>query len=215
MKKKKNHMKITKFAIYVKKNFVLIEIYKIDPAYFLSAPGLAWQACLKKTGVELDLLTDIDMLLMFEEGIRGGMCQATYRYAKANNKYMTNYDKNKESSYLQYLDANYLYGWAMSQKLPVGNFKWVEKDNALNFIKDYDINSDKGYIFEVDVEYPKNLYKLHIDLPFLPEGMKINNSKMLVCSLCNKENYVIRIRALKPALDHRLKLKQSLDKKNG
>ena len=145
----------------------------------------------------------------------GGLSQATYRYAKTNNKYMTNYDKNKESSYLQYFDANNLYGWTMSQKLPVGNFKWVEKDNILNFIKDYDINSDKGYIFEVDVEYPKNLYKLHIDLPFLPEGMKINNSKMLVCSLCNKENYVIRIRALKPALDHRLKLKQSLDKKNG
>ena len=93
-------MKITKFAIYVKKNFVLIEIYKIDPAYFLSAPGLAWQVCLKKTGVELDLLTDIDRLLMFEEGIQGGMCQAAYRYAKANNKYMTNNDKNKESSYL-------------------------------------------------------------------------------------------------------------------
>ena len=183
-----------------------MEIYKIDPAYFLSAPGLAWQACLKKTGVELDLLTDIDMLLMFEEGIRGGMCQATYRYAKANNKYMTNYDKNKESSYLQYLDANNLYGWAMSQKLPVGNFKWVEKDNALNFIKDYDINSDKGYIFEVDVEYPKNLYNLHSDLPFLPERMKINNSKKLVCSVCNKENHLIHIRALKQALDHGLKL---------
>ena len=102
-----------------------IEIYKIDPAYFLSAPGLAWQTGLKKTGVELDLLTDIDMLLMFEEGIQGGMYQATYRYAKANNKYMTNYDKNKESSYLQYLDANNLYGWEMSQKLPVGDFKWV------------------------------------------------------------------------------------------
>ena len=134
------------------------------------------------------------------------MCQATYRYAKANNKYMTNYDKNKESSYLQYLDANNLYGWAMSQKLPVGDFKWVEKDNISNFIKDYDINSDKGYILEVDVEYPKNLYKLHSDLPFLPERMKINNSKKLVCSVYNKENYVIHIRSLKQALDHGLKL---------
>ena len=99
-----------------------IEIYKIDPAHFLSAPGLAWQACLKKTGVELELLTDNDMLLMFGEGIRGGICQATYRYAKANNKYMKNHDKNKESSYLQYLDGNNLYGWAMSQKFPVGDF---------------------------------------------------------------------------------------------
>ena len=74
-----------------------LEIYELDPSYFYSAPGLAWQACLKKTGVKLELLTDIDMLLMFEKGIRGGMCQATYRYAKADNKYVKNYDENKES----------------------------------------------------------------------------------------------------------------------
>ena len=87
-----------------------IEIYGLDPAHFLSAPGLAWQACLKKTGVELELLADIDMPLMVEEGIRGGICQAIYRYAKANNKYMNNYDKRKIISYLMYLDANNLYG---------------------------------------------------------------------------------------------------------
>ena len=87
-----------------------IEIYELDPTHFLSVPGLAWEACLKKTGVKLELLTDNDMLLMVEEGIRGGMCQAVYRYAKANNKYMKNYDKNIESSYLMYLDANNLYG---------------------------------------------------------------------------------------------------------
>ena len=103
-----------------------IETYEFGPAYFLSAPGLTWKACLKKTNVKLELLTDNDMLLMFEKGIRGGMCQATYRYA--NNKYMNNYDKNKESSYLEYLDANNLYGWAMSEKLPVRNFKWIEED---------------------------------------------------------------------------------------
>ena len=80
-----------------------LEIYRIDAAHFLSAPGLAWQACLKKAGVELDLLTENYMLLMFEEGIRGGMCQATYRHAKTNDKYMKNNDKNKESSYLEYL----------------------------------------------------------------------------------------------------------------
>ena len=103
-----------------------IEIYKLDPAHFLSAPGQAWQACLKKTEVELELLTDNGMLMMFEEGTRGGMCQASYRYAKANNKYMKNYDKSKESTFLVYVDANNLYRWAMSQKLPVGNFEWID-----------------------------------------------------------------------------------------
>ena len=104
-----------------------IEIYELDPAHFLSAPGLAWQACLKKTGVELELLTDIDMLLMVEKEIRGGIYHAIHRYAKANNKCMKNYHKNIESSYLMYLDANNLYGWAISQKLPVNGFKWVLK----------------------------------------------------------------------------------------
>ena len=94
----------------------------------------------------------------------------------------------------------------MSQKLPVRNFKWMEKDDISKFIKDYDENSDKGYILEVDVEYPKNLHKLHSDLPFLPERMKINKSTKLVCHIQNKENYVVQIRALKQALDHGLKL---------
>ena len=104
-----------------------IEIYELYPAHFLSAPGLAWQACLKKTKVELELLTDIDMLLMVEKGTRGGICQAIHRYAKANNKYMKNYDRNTASLYLMYLDANNLYGWAMSHKLPVNGFEWVKK----------------------------------------------------------------------------------------
>ena len=141
------------------------EIYELDPAHFLSAPGLAWQACLKKTGIRLELLTDIDMLLMVEKGTRGGICHAIHRYAKANNKYMKNYDKNIESSYLMYLDANNLYGWAMSQKLPVDGFEWVEKLPEFDecFIKNYDENSDKGYIFEVDVEYPK-IYLIFIKI---------------------------------------------------
>ena len=101
-----------------------IKVYKLDPAHFLSAPGLGSQACLKKTKVKLELLTDVAMLLMVEKGIRGGICHAIYRYAKANNKYMKNYNKYREESFLQYLDAKNLYGWAMSQKLPVGGFKW-------------------------------------------------------------------------------------------
>ena len=122
-----------------------LEIYELDPAYFVSAPGLAWQACLEKTQVKLELLADNDMLLMFEEGIRGGMC---HRYAKANNKYMNNHDKNNEASYLEYLDANKLYGWAMSQKLPVRNFNWIEKGDISKFneefIKNYDEDNNKG-----------------------------------------------------------------------
>ena len=150
------------------------------------------------------------MLIMHEERTRGGMCQATYRYANANNKYMKNNDKNKESTYLEYLDANNLYGWAMSQKLPVRNFKWIEKGDISKFneafIKNYDENSDKGYILEVDVEYPENLHKLHSDLPFLPERMKINKCSKLCCTVQNKEKYVVHIRALKQALNHGLKL---------
>ena len=142
-----------------------IEIYELDPVHFLFAPGRAWQACLKKTKGNLELLTDFDMLLVIEAGIRGGMCQSTYRYAKANNKYMKNYNKDIIPSHLRYLDANNLYGWAMSQKLPVNRFKWVKnlsKCNSIqfneNFIKEYDKNSDIGYFFEVDIDYPKQLF---------------------------------------------------------
>ena len=152
-----------------------IEIYELDPTHFLSAPGLSWQAALKKTGVILELLPDIDMLLMVKKGMRGGMYHAIHRYAKANNKYMKNYDKNIISSYLMYLNATNLYGWAISQKLPVNGFKWIKKLSEFNedFMKGYDENSDKGYFLEVDVEYPKKLFNLHRDLPFLPERKKI------------------------------------------
>ena len=109
-----------------------IKVYELDPARFLSAPGLVWKACLKKTGVELELITDHDMLLMVEGGIRGGICHAICRGAKANNKYMKNYDENEESSFLEYLDANSLYGWAMSEKLPARDFKWVNNVFKIN-----------------------------------------------------------------------------------
>ena len=126
---------------------------------------------LKKTEVKLELLTDIHMLLMIEEGIRGGMCQSIHRYAKASNKYMKNYDKSIDSSYLMYLDANNVYGWAMFQKLPVNSFKWVNDLSRFNedFLKNYNENSDVAYFLEVDVEYPKKLFSSHKYLPFLPE----------------------------------------------
>ena len=123
---------------------------------------------------------------------------------------MNNYDESKESSYIQYLDANNLYGWAMSQKLPVNNFKWIEDTSKINekFIKSYYENSGKGYIIEVDVKYPKELHELHCDLPFLPKKMKIDKWKNLVCDLHNKRKYVVHIKSLKQALNHGLKLKR-------
>ena len=173
-----------------------IKMYELDPANFLSLPGLAWQARLKKTNIKLELLTDYDMLLMVEEGIRGGICHSIHRHARANNKYMKNYDENKESSYIQYLDANNLYGWAMSQKLPKNGFKWVNNEINEEFIKNYEENSDKGYILEVDIKYPRKLHDLHSDLPFLPKRMKIDKCKKLVCNLRNKKKYVVHIKSL-------------------
>ena len=184
--------------------------YELDPAHFVSLPGLAWQACLKKTNVELELLTDYDMLLMVEEGIREGICHAIQRYAKANNKYMEDYDRKKKFSYIQYLDANNLYGKAMTEKLPVKGFRWMDDISKIDeyFVKDYDKNNNKGYILDVDIDYPSKLQNLHSDLPFLPERMVINNTKKLVCNLNDKKNYIVHINVLKQALDHGLKLKK-------
>ena len=164
----------------------------------------------KKTEVKLELLTDNDMLNMFEKGIRGGICHASYRYAKTNNKYIRNYDKNKQSSYLEYVDANNLYEYSMCKKLLLDGFKWVDDLSIFTeyFIKNYDEEGDIGYLFLVDEEYPKNLHMLHSDLPFLPERMKINKCDKLVCNLNDKENYPVQILALKQALNHRLKLKK-------
>ena len=150
------------------------------------------------------------MLLTVEEGIRGGICHSVHRYAKANNKYVDNYDESKESLYIQYLDANNLYGWAMSQKLPINNFKWLKDVSRINeeFIKNYNENSSKGYFFEVDVKYPKKLHDSHSDLPFLPKRIKIDKCKKLVCDLHNKKKYVVYITSLKQALNHGLKLKK-------
>ena len=118
------------------------------------------------------------MLLMVEKVIRGGIFQAIYRYAKASNKYINNYDKSIESSYLMYLDASKFYGWAMSPKLPINGFKQVKDSSKFNesFRKNYDENSDGGYFLEVDVEYRKNLFQSHKDLPFLAERKELINT---------------------------------------
>ena len=189
-----------------------IKVYEVDPAHFVSLPGLAWQTCLKETNIELELLTDYEMLLMVEEGMRGGICHSIHRYAKASKKYMKNYNNNEESSYIQYLDANNLYGWAMSKKLLVNGFRWLNSDeiNEINedFIKNYNENDHKGCILEVNVKYQKRLHELHSDLPFLSERMEINKCEKLVCNLFNKKKYVTHINLLKQALNHGLKFKK-------
>ena len=98
------------------------------------------------------------MLLMVKKGIRGGICHAVHQYAKAYNKYMKDYDKNKESIYFKYWDVNNLYGWAMPQKLPVNKFEWTEDTSSFNedFIKNYNVKSDKGNFLEVDIQHPEN-----------------------------------------------------------
>ena len=144
------------------------------------------------------------MLLMFERGIRGGITQAVHKYAAANNKYMGDrFDPKSESSYLQYLDANNLYGWPMSP-LPTGGFKWVDVNP--NEISELATRTDKVYVLEVDVSYPKDLHDSHNDLPFMCERMEINGVEKLVPNLRDKKSYIIHIQALNQALQHGLRL---------
>ena len=147
------------------------------------------------------------MLLMVEEGIRSGICYSIHRYAKANNKYMKNYNNNEESSYLQYLDPNNLYGWAMPKKLPVNGFKWIDNREIVEHVIN-EGNDNKGYILEVDVKYPKRLHELHSDLPFLSERMKIDKCNKLVCNLFNKKKIHHTHKYIKTSVKSWIKVKK-------
>ena len=186
-----------------------MEHYNLDPAHYFTSPGLAWDACLKETGQQLQLLVDYDMLLMFERGIRGGITHISKRYAEANNKYMKNYNPEKPSSYIQYLDANNLYGWAMSQPLPTHGFKWEEnitKEKVLDILEQ-GRQSSKGYIFDVDLLYPNHLWEKHNDYPLAPEPIKVDGVEKLISHLKPKKNYVIHYKNLKQYLNMGLELK--------
>ena len=187
--------------------------YKLDPAYYYTSPGLAWDACLKETGQQLQLLDDYDMLMMIESGIRGGMTHISKRYCEANNKYMRGYNPGKESTYIQYLDANNLYGWAMSQQLPTHGFKWMKDltvENVMEILEKTNHSMSnlgkKGYIFEIDLEYPSKLWKLHNDYPLAPERIVINGVEKLVSHFKPRKNYVVHYRALRQLLELGMKL---------
>ena len=113
-----------------------LDYYELDPCHYFSSPGLSWDAMLKMTGVELELISDTDMHLFIEKGMRGGISYIAKRHSKANNNYTKNYDSSKESVFIMYLDANSLYGWAMTQYLPNGEFKWLSEKE----IDDFDLN---------------------------------------------------------------------------
>ena len=178
---------------------VCMNNYKLDPAWYYTSPGLAWDAALKLTGIELELLSDYDMILMIKHGIRGGISTISNRYAKANNKYMGEaFDSNKPSSFITYLDANNLYGWAMSKPLPTKGFKWMREDELNNW-KSITSQEGVGCILEVDLEYPKELHDLHNDYPLAPESVKLEGSAVpkLIPNLDNKTKYVVHYENLK------------------
>ena len=179
---------------------ICLKNYELDPAHYYTAPGLAWDAALKVTDVNLELLSDIDMLLMVEKGIRGGVSMVSNRYGKANNKYMgKKFNSNEPSKYIQHLDANNLYGWAMSKPLPTPGFKWMNT-SELN------VWEKTPCILEVDLEYPKELHDLHNDYPLAPEQIVVNKVGKLTPNLWNKKNYVIHYENLKQYLNLGLKL---------
>ena len=210
-----------------------LKYYGLDPCHYLTSPGLAWDAMLKMTKIELDLITDIDMALFIEKGLRGGISYIAHRYARANNKYLPDYNRELDGSYLMYLDANNLYGWAMSERLPTGNFKWLNNlpdtpEEIEFFLSKYTEDSDKGIILEVDLEYQKELHQLHNEYPCAPEKKIITDELLsdyarkikeehsvssgkvpkLVTTLNDKEKYVSHYRNLQLYLSLGIRIKK-------
>jgi len=140
--------------------------YGLDPAHYFSAAGMSWDSQRKTTKVELELLTDTDMHLFMEKGLRGGVCMASKRFAKANNPQCSEYNSTKPNSWIMYLDANNLYGWAMKQLLPVGGFQWVNPEQGEVLTTPDD--APEGYVLEVDLDYPEHLHNVHNDYPLAP-----------------------------------------------
>ena len=176
--------------------------YSLDPAWYYTSPGLSWDALLKLSGVKLELLTDVEILLLIEKAIRGGVSMISNRFGKANNKFMgEKFDPSQPSKFITYLDANNLYGWAMMKPLPVGDFEWMNEEELENW-------KNIPCILEVDLEYPRELRVLHNDYPVAPERLRINNVEKLIPNLWDKEKYIVHQENLKLYEELGLKIKK-------
>ena len=190
---------------------ICLKNYGLDPVHYYTAPGLAWDAMLKITKINLELLSDVDKLLMIEKGIRGGISIISNRYGKANNKYMKDFNNSEPSKYLTYLDANNLYGWAMKQKLPTHKFEWMTNKEIENIFNNQIVQvwEKTPCILEVDLEYPEELHDRHNDYPLCPERVECDHGvKKLIPNLRDKNNYVIHYKNLMQCLRLGMKLKK-------
>ena len=197
--------------VFEKFRDLCLKNYGLDPAHYYTAPGLAWDAMLKMTKINLELLSDVDKLLMIEKGIRGGISIISNRYGKANNKYMKDFYEKELSKYLMYLDANNLYGWAMSQKLPIHSFEWMTDKEIKNLFKVQVVQfwERTPCILEVDLTYPEELHDLHNDYPLCPERVECDKGvKKLIPNLRDKNNYVVHYKTLMQYLNLGMELKK-------
>ena len=193
---------------------VALKNYKICPLHFRTLPAFSFEAMKRFTRVKLELITDLQMFNMFKKSIRGGSCFCNYRHLKANNKYMADYNPKEPESYLMYWDANNLYGFAMCQKLPLGEYQWVDLENDKYFSKqmtgddlmNIDSDGDYGYMLEVDLSIPRNLHDYMNDFPFFPQKRTVGNVQKLITSLYDKTNYILHIKNLQLALSCGVKL---------
>lgn len=195
--------------IFEKFREMSLEFYGLDPCYYVSSPSLSWDAMLLYTKVKLELISDVEMYQMIEKGIRGGLAQCSLRYAKANNKYLSTFDKNEPNTFLIYLDCVNLYGFAMMQKLPMNDFKYLDEQEIANFnVLNISKNSSVGYILEVDLNYPQNIHDDHSDLPFAAEKFAPlgSRNKKLIANLYAKHCFVIHYRHLQECLKNGLEL---------
>ncbi len=181
--------------------------YQLDPVHYITLPSFAWDACLKFSGVELELLSEPDIYQFFESSIRGGISMISGRYAKANNPLIPGYNDKEPCTYIKYYDANNLYGWSMLQPLPVSGFRWMTEDEIEDFVNDLDQIPDDapvGYVLEVDLEYPEELHDLHSDYPLAAESLVISDEMLSQYTLDLKEHFSVTtggvVRKLTPNL---------------